>query len=83
MGKVFHLVDGHIHNLELGKLIAEIVDSFGEAQGVMGQEGVPMDNGAAKKLGVEFEGKEGIKNYIKLVHELQTQYGGERQISQW
>jgi len=82
-GKIYHLVDGHIHNLELGELIAEAVDSFGEAQGAKGQEGVPMDNRAARDLGVDFPGKEGIRNYVKLVHQLQIQYGGERQISQW
>ncbi|PIQ95507.1 MAG: NAD-dependent dehydratase, partial [Nitrospinae bacterium CG11_big_fil_rev_8_21_14_0_20_56_8] len=75
-GKVFHLVDGHIHNLDLAKMIAEMVDSFGEVEGVMGEEGVPMSNEAARQLGVEFRGMDGIKEYIKLVYELQTKYGG-------
>ena len=82
-GKVYHLVDGHIHNLELGNLIIDAIESFGEAEGIMGQEGVPMPNQAAKDLGVEFKGKEGIVEYIKLIHQLQTQYGGERQLDQW
>ncbi|MGV7220463.1 MAG: NAD-dependent epimerase/dehydratase family protein [Nitrospinales bacterium] len=82
-GKIYHLVDGHIHNLELGKLIIDAIDSFGEAEGIMGQEGVPMSNQAAVDLGVEFQGKEGIIKYIKLIHQLQTEYGGERKLDQW
>ncbi len=83
-GKTYHLIDGHIHNLELGKMICEIVDSFGEVEGVMGEErGVPMSNQAARDLGIEFKGQEGIKEYIKLVHELQSRYGGERNIENW
>ena len=82
-GKIYHLVDGHIHNLDLAHIIVETVDSFGEVEGVKGEEGVPMSNAAARKLGVEFKGLEGIKNYIKLVYQLQTQYGGERQIQKW
>jgi len=82
-GKVYHLVDGHIHNLDLGQLIAETVESFGECEGIMGEEGVPMSNQAAKDLGVEFKGKEGIKEYIKLIHQLQNEYGGERKLDQW
>ena len=77
------MVDGHIHNLELGKLIAETVDSFGECEGIMGEEGVPMSNQMARSLGVEFKGKDGIVEYIKLVHDLQTKYGGERSIETW
>ncbi len=80
---VYHLVDGHIHNLDLGQMIVDIVDSFGEAQGVKGQEGVPMSSEAAKELGVEFKGLEGIKEYIKLIHQLQVQYGGERSVDNW
>ncbi len=80
---IYHLIDGHIHNLDLGELIAEIVDSFGEAQGVRGQEGVPMSSDAAKELGVEFKGLDGIKEYIKLIHQLQVQYGGERSVDSW
>ena len=82
-GKIYHLVDGHIHNLNLGKIIAEIIDSFGECEGVMGEEGVPMSNQAAKDIGVEFEGEGAIKEYIKLIHKLQGQYGGERNIQNW
>jgi nucleoside-diphosphate-sugar epimerase len=82
-GKIYHLVDGHIHNLELGKLIIDAIDSFGEAEGIMGQEGVPMSNQAAVDLGVEFAGKEGIIKYIKLIHKLQSEYGGERKLDQW
>ena len=51
-GKTYHLIDGHIHNLDLGKLIAETIDSFGECEGVMGEDGVPMSNQAALDLGV-------------------------------
>ena len=79
----YHLVDGHIHNLDLGKLIADTIDSFGEAMGEKGQEGVPMSNQAARELGVEFKGIEGIKEYIKQVHRLQVELGGERQIQNW
>jgi nucleoside-diphosphate-sugar epimerase len=82
-GRIYHLIDGHIHNFDLGQLIIETIDSFGEVQGAKGQEGVPMDNTAAKNLGVEFRGKEGIKDYVKLVHKLQLEYGGERKIEQW
>ena len=82
-GKTYHLVDGHIHNLDLGKLIAETIDSFGECEGVMGEDGVPMSSQAAKDLGVEFPGKEGIVEYIKLIHKLQGEYGGERNIQNW
>lgn len=82
-GRIFHLVDGHIHNLELGKMIIETIDSFGEVEGVMGEEGVPMSNQAARELGVTFKGREGIKEYIKLIHKLQMEFGGERQIEQW
>ncbi len=82
-GKVFHLIDGHIHNLELGKMIVDTIDSFGEVEGVMGEEGVPMSNQAALDLGVEFPGKEGILEYIKLVHKLQMTYGGERLLDKW
>jgi len=82
-GKIFHLVDGYIHNLELGEMIVEIVDSFGEIEGIKGEEGVAMSNQAASDLGVEFKGKEGIKEYIKLVHKLQTEYGGERNVENW
>ena len=82
-GKIYHLVDGHIHNLNLGKMIAETIDSFGECEGVMGEEGVPMSNQAAKDIGVEFEGEGAIKEYIKLIHKLQGQYGGERNIQNW
>jgi hypothetical protein len=50
----------------------------------MGEErGIPMSNQAARDLGVEFKGQEGIKEYIKLVHELQSRYGGERNIENW
>ncbi|MCA9483456.1 MAG: NAD(P)-dependent oxidoreductase [Nitrospina sp.] len=82
-GNTIHLVDGHIHNLDLGKLIVEIVDSFGEVEGVPGEEGVPMSNQAAKDLGVTFNGREGIVEYIKLLHKLQMEFGGERQIQSW
>jgi nucleoside-diphosphate-sugar epimerase len=82
-GKIYHLIDGHIHNLDLGKMIAETIDSFGEAEGIMGEKGVPMSNQAAKDLGVEFRGQEGIVEYIKLLHKLQTEYGGERSVQNW
>ena len=82
-GKTYHLIDGHIHNLDLGKLIAETIDSFGECEGVMGEDGVPMSNKAAKDLGVEFPGKQRIVEYIKLIHKLQGEYGGERNIQNW
>ena len=82
-GKTYHLVDGHIHNMDLGKLIADTIDSFGEVEGVMGEDGVPMSSQAAQDLGVEFPGQEGIVEYIKLVHKLQGQYGGERSIQNW
>lgn len=82
-GKIYHLIDGHIHNLELGKMIVDIVDSFGEVEGIMGEDGVPMSNQAARELGVEFKGKEGITEYIKLIHKLQVTYGGERLLDKW
>lgn len=82
-GKTYHLIDDHIHNLDLGKMIAETIDSFGEAEGIMGEKGVPMSNQAAKDLGVEFKGQEGIVDYIKLLHKLQTEYGGERSVQNW
>ena len=82
-GKIYHLIDGHIHNLELGRMISEVVDSFGEVEGVMGEEGVPMSNQAAHDLGIEFKGLEGIKEYIKHIHELQKTFGGERHIENW
>ena len=82
-GKIYHLIDGHIHNLELGRMISEVVDSFGEVEGVMGEEGVPMSNQAARDLGIEFKGLEGIKEYIKHIHELQKTFGGERHIENW
>ncbi len=82
-GKTYHLIDGHIHNMDLGKLIVDAIDSFGEVEGVMGEEGVPMCSKAAKDLGVEFAGKEGIVEYIKLIHKLQGEYGGERNIQNW
>ena len=82
-GKIYHLVDGHIHNLDLGNLIIDAIESFGEAEGIVGQEGVPMPNKAATDLGVEFKGKEGIIEYIKLIHQLQSEYGGERKLDQW
>ncbi len=80
---ILHLVDGHIHNMDLAKMIADTVDSFGEVEGVMGEQGIPMSNQMAKSLGVEFQGKDGIVDYIKLVHDLQTKYGGERSIETW
>ena len=49
----------------------------------MGQEGVPMSNQAACDLGVNFKGRDGIKSYIKLIHRLQMEYGGERSIENW
>tara|TARA_B100001146_G_scaffold127465_1_gene111839 strand:+ start:624 stop:1562 length:939 start_codon:yes stop_codon:yes gene_type:complete len=82
-GKIYHLIDGHIHNMTLGKMIADTIDSFGECEGVMGDEGVPMSNKAAKEIGVEFRGEESIKEYIKLIHKLQGEYGGERNIQNW
>ena len=82
-GKTYHLIDGHIHNLDLGKLIAETIDSFGECEGVMGEDGVPMSNKAAKDLGVEFPGQQRIVEYIKLIHKLQGEYGGERNSQNW
>ena len=82
-GKIYHLIDGHIHNLDLGQMIADTVDSFGEIEGIKGEAGVPMSNQAALDLGVEFKGEEGITEYIKLVHKLQTTYGGERMLDQW
>ena len=80
---ILHLVDGHIHNMDLAKMIADTIDSFGEVEGVMGEQGVPMSNQMAKSLGVGFKGKDGIVEYIKLVHDLQTKYGGERSIETW
>ncbi len=82
-GKIYHLIDGHIHNLDLGQIIVDTIDSFGEVEGIMGEKGVPMSNEAAKALGVEFKGKEGIVEYIKLLHDLQSKYGGERSIQAW
>lgn len=82
-GKIYHLVDGHIHNLDLGQLIVDTIDSFGEAEGIMGEKGVPMSNQAARDLGVEFKGKDGIVEYIKVLHDLQVKYGGERAIENW
>ena len=49
----------------------------------MGEKGVPMSNQAAKDLGVEFKGQEGIIEYIKLIHDLQMKYGGERALDSW
>jgi nucleoside-diphosphate-sugar epimerase len=80
---IIHLIDGHIHNMDLAKMIADTIDSFGEVEGVMGEQGVPMSNEMAKSMGVEFQGTEGIVEYIKLVHDLQTKYGGERSIETW
>ena len=80
---IYHLVDDHIHNLDLGKLIAETIDSFGEAMGEKGQEGVPMSNELVRELGIEFKGIEGVKEYIKLIHRLQVEFGGERSIENW
>ena len=82
-GKTYHLIDGHIHNMDLGQLIVDTIDSFGEVEGVMGEDGVPMSSQAAQDLGVEFPGKEGIVEYIKLIHKLQGEYGGERNIQNW
>ena len=82
-GKIYHLIDGHIHNLELGRMICDVVDSFGEVEGVMGDEGKPMSNQAALDLGVEFKGLEGIKEYVKRIHELQKTFGGERNVENW
>jgi dTDP-glucose 4,6-dehydratase len=82
-GKIYHLVDGHIHNLTLGKMIADTIDSFGECEGVPGDDGVPMSNQAAKDIGVKFSGEESIVEYIKLIHKLQGEYGGERNIQNW
>ena len=82
-GKTYHLIDGHIHNMDLGQLIVDTIDSFGEVEGVMGEDGVPMSSQAAKDLGVEFPGQEGIVAYIKLIHKLQGEYGGERNIQNW
>jgi len=82
-GRIFHLIDGFIHNLELGEMIVELVDSFGEIEGIRGEPGVAMSNQAAIDLGVEFKGREGIKEYIKLVHKLQTEYGGDRNVQNW
>ena len=45
------LVDGHIQNLDLGQMIVDTIDSFGEVEGIMGEKGVPMSNEAAKALG--------------------------------
>ena len=42
-----------------------------------------MSNQAAKDLGVTFNGREGIVEYIKLLHKLQMEFGGERQIQSW
>lgn len=82
-GKIYHLIDGHIQNMELGEMIVEIVDSFGEIEGIRGEAGVPMSSQAAKDLGVEFAGKEGIKEYIKLIYDLQSKYGGDRNVQNW
>lgn len=82
-GKVYHLVDGHIHNMELAKMIAEMIESFGEVEGTMGEDGVPMSNKAALDLGVTFRGRDGVVEYVKKVHELQMTYGGERHIENW
>ncbi len=82
-GKIYHLIDGHIHNLDLGQMIVDTIDSFGEIEGIKGEAGVPMSNQAAKDLGVEFQGQAGITEYIKLVHKLQTTYGGERMLDKW
>ena len=82
-GKVYHLVDGHIHNMDLAKMIAEMIESFGEVEGTMGEDGVPMSNQAARELGVTFSGRDGVQDYIKKVHELQMTYGGERHIQNW
>ncbi len=82
-GKIYHLIDGHIQNMELGEMIVEIVDSFGEIEGIRGEAGVPMSSQAAKDLGVEFAGKEGIKEYIKLMYDLQSKYGGDRNVQNW
>ncbi|NIQ03047.1 MAG: NAD-dependent epimerase/dehydratase family protein [Nitrospinaceae bacterium] len=82
-GKIYHLVDGHIHNLDLGRMIVETIDSFGEIEGNKGEDGVPMSNEAARQLGVEFYGEAGIVEYIKLIHKLQMTHGGERLLEQW
>ncbi|MCF8721879.1 NAD-dependent epimerase/dehydratase family protein [Nitrospina gracilis] len=82
-GKVIHLVDDHIHNMELAKMIAEAIDSFGEVEGTMGENGVPMSNKLARDLGVTFRGRDGVLDYIKKIHELQMTYGGERKIENW
>ncbi len=82
-GKIYHLIDGHIHNLELGQIIIDAIESFGEIEGVMGEAGVPMSNQAAKDLGVEFRGRDGVIEYLKFLHRLQVTYGGERQIDKW
>ena len=70
VGKIYHLIHGHIHNLSLGKMIAETIDSFGECEGVMGDEGVPMSNQAAQEIGVEFQGEEAIKAFKERLYVL-------------
>jgi len=61
----------------------EITRILGEVEGVMGDEGKPMSNQAALDLGVEFKGLEGIKEYVKRIHELQKTFGGERNVENW
>ena len=69
--------------MELAKMIAEMIESFGEVEGTMGEDGVPMSNKAALDLGVTFRGRDGVVEYVKKVHELQMTYGGERHIENW
>jgi hypothetical protein len=42
-----------------------------------------MSNQAACDLGVEFKGLDGIKEYVKLIHELQNKCGGDRHVENW
>ncbi|MHC4308228.1 MAG: NAD-dependent epimerase/dehydratase family protein [Planctomycetota bacterium] len=69
-GKVYNLSDFYIDNLSIAKMAKEICGSKSKINGTPKQPINTIDNTESKKLGVRYEGTEGLRQYMKELIEV-------------
>jgi len=69
-GKVYNLSDFYIDNLSIAEMAKEICGSKSKISGTPKQPKNTIDNTESKKLGVQYAGMEGLRQYIKKLIEV-------------
>ena len=69
-GKVYNLSDFYIDNLSIAEMAKEICGSKSRISGTSKQPKNTIDNTESKKLGVQYAGTEGLRQYIQELVEL-------------